>query len=70
MDTTTPRVAPEAVLDAMHRGERIVFVDARSSSSYASATEQIPGSIRIPPDDVDRHAGEVPGGAMVVAYCT
>jgi hypothetical protein len=65
-----PRMTPEEVLDAMRSGERIVFVDARSAQSWASAFEQVPGSIRIPPDDVDRHAGEVPGGATVVAYCT
>jgi rhodanese-related sulfurtransferase len=65
-----PRIAPEDVLTAMHRGERIVFVDARSEKAWSTATEQIPGSIRISPDDIDRHAGQVPGGAMVVAYCT
>jgi rhodanese-related sulfurtransferase len=65
-----PRISPEDVLDAMRRGERIVFVDARSEQAWASATEQIPASIRVPPNDVDQHAGEVPGGATVVAYCT
>ena len=65
-----PRIGATEVLEAMHRGERVVFVDARSPTAWASAVDQIPGSIRIPPDDIDRHAGQVPGGAMVVAYCT
>ena len=64
------RIRPEDVLDAMQRGERVQFVDARSEQSYSNATEQIPGSIRIPPTDVDRHAGQARGGAMIVAYCT
>jgi rhodanese-related sulfurtransferase len=65
-----PRISPEDVLDAMRRGERIVFVDARSENSWSTAMEQVPGSIRISPDDIDRSAGQVPGGATVVAYCT
>ena len=65
-----PRITPEDLLDSMQSGERIVFVDARSEKAWSTASEQIPGSIRIPPDDVDRHAGLVPGGATVAAYCT
>lgn len=45
-------------------------VDARSAKAYGAATEHIPGSVRVPPDDVDRHAGEVPRQATAVAYCT
>jgi hypothetical protein len=68
MDMT--RISAEAVLDTLRGGERVTFVDARSEQAWNAAHEQIPGSIRVSPDDVDRGAGAVPGGAMVVAYCT
>lgn len=64
------RIKPEHVLDAMRRGERVQFVDSRSDQAHANATEQIPGSIRIPPNDIDRWASHIPADAMVVTYCT
>lgn len=65
-----PRVTVEEVGARLARGERIAFVDARSAKAYATATEQLPGSIRIPPDaDVAQHVARLPRGP-VVAYCT
>ena len=65
-----PRITPRQVTEAVRRGDRIAFVDARSPSASAEATEQIPGSLRVPPDEVDAHVPSLPRDALVVAYCT
>lgn len=65
-----PRLTVEEVGARLARGERIAFVDARSADAYATATEQLPGSSRIPPDaEVAQHAARLSRGP-IVAYCT
>jgi rhodanese-related sulfurtransferase len=65
-----PRIEANDIGEAMRRGERVVFVDARSVKSWDAATEQIPGSTRIPPEDIDQRGAELPAGPITVAYCT
>ncbi len=65
-----PRITPSQVAEILSRGEPVAFADARSPAAYGSATHQIPGSARVPPDDVDAHAADLPRSATVVAYCT
>ena len=64
------RVTPFEVKRRMDRGERVVFVDTRSPPAWEKATEAIPAAVRVPADQVDRHAGSIPQDAYVVTYCT
>lgn len=64
------RMRVEELRARLERRERVVVVDARSSTDYAVATEQLPGSVRVPPDEVDDHVVQLPRDATVVAYCT
>jgi rhodanese-related sulfurtransferase len=65
-----PRITPQQIAERLDRGERVVFLDARSAQAMGEATERIPGSIRVPPDDVQRHARDLPRATTLVAYCT
>jgi rhodanese-related sulfurtransferase len=65
-----PRITPREVMERLDRGEAIAFVDARSAQAMEHASQQIPGSTRVPPDDIDGHTGNLPRGFTVVAYCT
>lgn len=51
-------------------GEELVFVDARSADSWAKADQQIPNSLRVPPDDVDKFTAAIPKDATIITYCT
>jgi rhodanese-related sulfurtransferase len=64
------RVTVDEVRARLDRGEPLVFVDARSAESWGKAQSQIPGSVRVPPDEVAAHAGDVPRGRAVITYCT
>lgn len=65
-----PRITPRKVIERLDDGERIAFIDARSAQAYQDAVQQIPGSIRIPPDQTDAHVDDLPRGVTLVAYCT
>jgi hypothetical protein len=65
-----PRITPQRVAERLDRGERMTFLDARSTKAMQEATEQLPQSIRVPPDDIDRRVSDLPRAAILVAYCT
>lgn len=64
------RVTVEEVKERMSRGEQLVFVDSRSEESRGKSDVQIPGSIRVPPDDAAANVDRVPKDRSVVTYCT
>lgn len=64
------RISADEVRRRMSGGEAVTFVDARSASAWQQADQQIPGSIRVPPDEVASHMDRVPRNGLVVAYCT
>lgn len=66
-----PRISPQQVADRIRRGEQVVFLDSRSPAAFEQATDQIPGSIRVPPAEIDAHLADVPrSDRLIVSYCT
>ncbi len=65
-----PKITVEEARRRELAGEPVLYVDSRSGHAWESATEQLPGSLRIPPAEAELHALEVPPGRVVVAYCT
>lgn len=64
------RITPDEVKRRLDSGEHITFLDARSDDAWRKAILQIPGSIRVPPDEVEHHLDEIPQGTLIVSYCT
>lgn len=64
------KITLQAVKQRLDRGEALVFVDSRSPAAWAEATTQIPGAIRVPPDEVQAHLREIPRGQPLITYCT
>ena len=54
---------------ALHERGRAVFLDTRSPDDWARGDRQIPGSLRVAPEQVTTSAPWRPG-MSVVAYCT
>ena len=55
--------SPQHEDDEEHRstgGERVTFVDARNPVAWASASDKLPGAIRVRVDEVDQHIGGLP----------
>lgn len=64
------RISADEVKRRLDSGEQIVFVDSRADAAWRDAARQIPGSIRMPPDDVETHLDELPRRGLIVPYCT
>lgn len=69
-DTSGARVTVQELATALASDEPPVVVDVRSRSAYERATTQIPGSVRVRPDEVDRWAEHQTADRLVVLYCT
>ena len=54
---------------ALHERGQAMFLDTRSPEDWARGDRQIPGSVRVAPEQVKMRAGWRPG-MSVVAYCT
>jgi rhodanese-related sulfurtransferase len=68
--TEVTRITPDEVKERMDRGEPFTFIDARNPKDWAEAKEQLPGAIRVPADEVEKHLSEIPRDRTIVAYCT
>jgi len=64
------RITVEEVKQRRATGESVVFLDARAEDAWQKAEVQIPGSIRVPPNDGEAHLHEVPRRGLIVPYCT
>jgi rhodanese-related sulfurtransferase len=64
------RITVDEVRERLARGEPLTIVDARSAEAWGKAETQIPGSVRVPPDDVAGHVDQVPSERAIVTYCT
>jgi hypothetical protein len=62
------KISPEAAR-ALHAGGRAVFLDTRSAEDWARGDKQLPGSLRVAPEQVTTRPTWRPG-MSVVAYCT
>ncbi len=56
----------KAMIDA---GEAVIL-DVIASHVWPSMTRIIPGSMRIPPEEVEERFAELPRDKAIIAYCT
>ena len=64
------RVTADEVKERMDRGEQFAFVDTRNPQAWGEADTKLPGAIRVPADEVERHLDEIPRDRAVITYCT
>jgi sodium/hydrogen antiporter len=67
--TAVPRITPQALAEQLAGPHPPIVLDVRARAHYDQDADQIPGSIRVPPDQVEEWANTEPPG-VVVAYCT
>ena len=64
------RVTVDEVRERMKRGEPLAFVDTRNATAWGEAQTKLPGAVRAPADEVERHLQEIPRDRAVITYCT
>lgn len=64
------RVTVDEVLERMRRGEPLAFIDTRNPQAWGEAGTKLPGAIRVPADEAEKHFEEIPRDRAVITYCT
>ena len=64
------KISAHEVKAKMDHGESLVFVDARSPQAWDTSNVKLPGAIRMPVGEEERHAREVPHDRTIISYCT
>jgi rhodanese-related sulfurtransferase len=64
------RITRQDLKRRMDAREPIAILDTRSEDAWNTSDAQIPGAVRMPPDDVAQHLSEIPRDRLVVTYCT
>ena len=65
-----PRITPEGLAARLTSDDPPLVLDVRSRSSYDHDQARIPGSVRVPPDEVTEWAAGASRDRPVVTYCT
>ena len=68
-ESEVPRISMDELAQLISGPNAPVILDVRSRSSYQHADLQIPGSVRVLPDQVLEWAAKYTDGGMVVCYC-
>lgn len=69
-DGKVPRITPDELAVRMEDPNPPVILDVRSRSQFTADGAQIPGSIRVRPDEIIEWATGKSRDRLVVAYCT
>lgn len=58
------------VNDLIDRAQPIAFIDSRNPIAWGSSKVILPGALRIPIDEVERHLTTLPRDRRLIVYCT
>ncbi len=64
------RITPEELKRRLDQRGNVVVVDVRQPGSYLADPYEIPGAVRIPPDELAQHYRSLPRDAQIVTFCT
>jgi len=64
------RITPAELKQRLDAGEAVVVVDLRHSLELDADAEQLPGALRLAPDELEIRHAEIPRDRDVVLYCT
>ena len=64
------RLTVADVKELIDREQPITFIDSRNPIAWGSSNVILPGAVRIPIDEVDRHLKELPRDRRLIVYCT
>ena len=58
------------VKSRLGQGDDVQFVDARRPEAWSEAETKLPGAIRVPPDEPEKHLASVGRDRPIITYCT
>ena len=67
---SVPRIRAEELRQKLDSDNGVVVVDLRNNMAYADSDRILPGAIRIPPAEFEKHSQSLPRNQEIVFYCT
>lgn len=67
---SVPRMPVVRLKEMLDRGEPVTIIDVRREAAFERTQQQIPGSLRIPVDQILERLAEIPRDRPVVLWCT
>jgi rhodanese-related sulfurtransferase len=64
-----PVISIEELKRRLDANEHVALLDARAPAAWQQSDVQLPGSLRVPPNEVDRLLPDIPRDRLVVSYC-
>jgi hypothetical protein len=58
------------VKDLREQGQPMMFIDSRNAIAWGSSRVKLPGALRVPIDQVERHLAALPHDRRLIVYCT
>jgi rhodanese-related sulfurtransferase len=70
MTSNPSALTVDEVRGLMERAEPLTFIDARNPIAWGSSKVKLPGAVRVPIDEVERHLVVLPRDRRLIVYCT
>jgi hypothetical protein len=64
------RITTKELKRRLDSGERLVILDDRGQEAWEKSDLQIPSSLRVPADQVDRFVDRIPANRPVITFCS
>ena len=64
------RITADELQERMNRGEQFTILDNRNPKAWAEAGTKLPGALRVPGEEIEKHLNEIPRDRAVITYCT
>lgn len=64
------RITVDELRERMNRGEPFTILDNRNPKAWSEADTRLPGALRIPADEVEKHLDGIPRDRAIITYCT
>jgi rhodanese-related sulfurtransferase len=68
-ESSSPLTVGE-VTSLIDAGQAVSFIDSRNPIAWGSSRVKLPGALRIPIDEVERHLAALPHDRHLIVYCT
>ena len=65
-----PRITVDELKQRLDAGEDFTFIDVRNPHAWAESDTMMPGAIRVPFDEFEKHLSQIPKSRPIVTYCT
>ena len=64
------RITVGELQERTSRGEQFTILDNRNPKAWSDAQTKLPGALRVPADEIERHLDEIPRDRVIMTYCT